>query len=210
MIVLSTTRVGETSVVLHAVSKDFARRSFITKAGPKTPSSIFFPVSILEAEIHENPRSDLWRAGNINPVFPLNGLRSNIYKNSMTLFMSEVLYRLLHDDTFEPSVYDWLRKSVLTLDALESDFSNYHLRFLLELAIALGYEPDAESLAPFAEEYYDDIKTLVQSSLPDALLLPLTGGRRNAIASLLLNYISVHSECHLNIRSLKVLHELYG
>lgn len=209
MIVLNTTKVGETSVVLHAVSKDFGRRSFITKAGRKTPASLFFPLSVLEAEIRENPRSDLWRANNMNPVFPLNGLRSNIYKNSMTLFMSEVLYRLLHDDTFEPSLYDWLRKSVLTLDALETDFSNYHLRFLLELAIVLGYEPTAGSLAPFAAEYSRDLTALLQSSLPDALLLPLTGERRNAIAGLLLKYISVHSEYDLNIRSLKVLHELY-
>ena len=32
---------------------------------------------------------------------------------------------------------------------MESDFSNYPIRFLLELAAALGFSPTFESVAPF-------------------------------------------------------------
>lgn len=209
MIVLGTTKVGESSVVLHAVSKEYGRRSFIVQAGRKVPASLLLPLNVLEAEIIENPKSDLWRAKNLLQVFPLEGVRSNIYKNTMTLFMSEVLFRLLHDDTFDPGLYDWCRKSVLILDSIESDFSNYHLRFLLELAVAMGFQPSAEALAPFAGEHFDELKAFVSLPFAESMLLPLSGERRNAIAEVLLRYISVHAECSLNVRSLKVLRELY-
>lgn len=123
--------------------------------------------------------------------------------------MSEVLFRLLRDDTFEPSLYDWCRKSVLILDSLQSDFSNYHLRFLLELAVTMGFQPSVEALAPLAREHFDSLKAFISLPFAESMLLPLSGERRNAIAEILLQYISVHAECTLNVRSLKVLRELY-
>ena len=93
--------------------------------------ALFLPLNILQAEVTENPKSDLWFARNFVSVTPLNGIRNNIHKNTMTLFMSEVLYRVVKDQTNEDGLADWLKGQILTLDALESDFANFHLMFLL-------------------------------------------------------------------------------
>ena len=210
LIVLNTTKLGESSVVLHALSREHGRRGFIIKVSRKTSMSLFLPLNILEADVSESPKSTLWRAGSVTARHPLNGIRSNIYKNTMTLFMSEVLYRAVKDGAREDGLFEWLERSILTLDAMESDFSNYHLRFLLELASAMGFSPSAEDLAPFARRHFSLLKDFVRAPFAESMLIPMNGEVRNALAEILLKYIAHHSESALNVQSLKVLRELYG
>ena len=207
LIVLGLTKTGEKSLVIHTLSPVWGRRSFICGA---SAAPMCLPLSLLDAEIVENPKSDLWRAKSVDLVNPLSGIRGDMRKNTMSLFMSEVLYRTLRDGTMESGLYEWCRSSILTLDALECDFANFHLRWLLELAGALGFSPSLEDLAPFAGEQLALVRSLLGSDLPQSLLIPMTGERRNAVASLLLDYIGYHTESRLNIRSLQVLREIYS
>lgn len=206
---LNLTKTGEKSVVLHTLSPEFGRRSFIASVGKGVGMALFLPMNILDAEIIENSKSDLWRLRNISSSHPLGGIRNNIHKNTMTMFMSEVLYRTLKDGANEDGLFEWCRRSILTLDAMESDFSNFHLRFLLELAVVLGFSPTAMDIAPFVGEQLKHITALLESSFGEAMLLPLNGRQRNAIAEALIEYIGFHAESHIEVRSLRVLGELY-
>ena len=152
LIVLSSTKVGENALVVHTLSREWGRRGFLVHSGAKAGMSRFLPLNILEAEVVENPKSELWSLRKIGPKEALSGIRNNIHKNTMTLFLSEVLLRTLRDGTNEDGLFEWCVGSILTLDALESDFSNFHIRFLLELAGALGFRPTLQDIAPFAGE----------------------------------------------------------
>ena len=44
----------------------------------------------------------------------------------------------------------------------------------------------------------------------EAMLMPLSGADRNAIAESILKYIEFHTESAVNVRSLAVLREIYG
>ena len=207
LIVLNTTKVGDSSLVVHALSRDLGRRSFIVAAGKG--ASVFQPMNILDAEVVENPKSDLWRLRRVSPAYPLTGIRGNIHKNTVTLFLGELLFRSIKEGAAEEGLFDWCVAKILTLDAMEADFANYHLRFILELAGALGFSPSAEDLLPFADEYARQITTLLAASEADFMLVPLNGRERGAIASALVDYLGYHLETPLNIRSLRVLSELY-
>ena len=63
---------------------------------------------------------------------------------------------------------------------------------------------------PFAGDSLPQIKALLESSFSETLLLPLNGEQRNRIADILLQYIGYHSECSLNVQSLKVLREIFA
>ena len=210
LIILNHTKFGENSIVLHTLSSEYGRRGFLVKVSPRTAMALFLPLNILEAEVTENPKSSLWFARNFLSVNPLNGIRSNIHKNTMTLFMSEVLYRVVKDQTNEDGLADWLKGQILTLDALQSDFANFHLLFLLNLCAALGFDPDLAGLAPFADKKLIHIEALLKTPFAEALLLPLAGADRNAIAESILKYIEYHTESAVNVRSLAVLREIYG
>lgn len=209
LIVLNTTKIGERSLVLHALSPDWGRRSFITSVPKGGRMALFQPLNILDAEVTENPKSDLWRVHGLSAVHALAGIRTSPAKNAMTLFMSEVLWRTIRDGAREEGLFEWCERSVLTLDALEGDYANYHLRFLLELASALGFSPALADLAPFAETHLDDVRALVQSDFGACMLVPLNGEARSEIAEILLRYLSYHTETRIEARSLRVLRELF-
>ncbi len=209
LIVLGTTKLGEKSLVVHCLTPSLGRRSFLAAVPRGGGMALFLPLNILDGEVSENPKSDLWRVRQLSAVHPLNDIRSSVSKNSITLFMAEVLYRTVRDGALEDGLFEWCRRSVLTLDALRSDFSNYHLRFLLEFAVALGFSPSPADLAPFAGEHLAEIRALLESDFSRAMLLPLNGKSRSEIAESLLRYIGYHSDCSLNVRSLAVLRELY-
>lgn len=210
IIVLHTTKVGENSIVVHTLSREYGRRSFLVKGVRKAAMSLFLPLNILEAEIVESSKSNLYTARNIASACSLLGIRNSIMKNSMTMFISEVLYRAVKDGAAEPGLYEWCRKSVLMLDAIQSDFSNFHIRFLLELAVNLGFRPEMRDLKPFVGEHYDVIEGFVQKSFAESMLIPLNGATRNEIAEEILRYIEFHTESGLNVNSLKVLRELFA
>ena len=211
LIVLHTTKFGENSLVVHTLSKEYGRRSFLVRGvGKKSIMTLFMPLNILESDIVETSKSNLYTARNLSAKYPLLGIRNNMFKNSMTMFMSEVLYRIIKDGTSEPGLFQWCEKDILLLDAITTDFSNFHIRFLLELAVALGFSPEVRDLTPFVGDHYPVIERFMTSSFAESMLIPLNGPLRNEIAEEILRYIEFHTESAVNINSLKVLRELFS
>ena len=209
LIVLHTTKFGENSLVVHTLSRDYGRRSFFIRCAGKRQMSLFLPLNILEADIQESTKSPLFTARNLSARFPLSGIRNNMYKNTMTMFMSEVLYRVLKEGGNEQGLYEWCEKSIFLLDAIETDFSNFHIRFLLEFAVALGFSPETKDLSPFVGEHYPIVERFMQESFAESMLIPLSGAVRNELSEEILRYIEFHTDSAVNVNSLKVLHELF-
>ena len=210
LIVLHTTKFGENSLVVHTLSKEYGRRSFLVRAVGKKALALFLPLNILEADIVETTKSNLYTAKNIVLRYPLMGIRNDMFKNSMTMFMSEVLYRVVKDGASEHGLFEWCEKDILLLDAIQTDFSNFHIRFLLELAVTLGFSPEAQDLMPFVGEHYPVVERFMTLPFAESMLIPLNGAVRNEIAEEILRYIEFHTESAVNVNSLKVLRELFA
>lgn len=210
LIVLHTTKFGENSLVVHTLSRDYGRRSFLIRGvGKKSNMSFFLPLTLLEADVVESSKSTLFVAKNIVSRHPLMGIRNNLYKNSITMFMSEVLFRIVREGAYEQGLYEWCEKNILLLDAIQTDFSNFHIRFLLELAVALGFSPESQDLMPFVGDHYPVVEKFMSMPFAESMLIPLNGSVRNEIAEEILRYIEFHTESAVNVNSLKVLRELF-
>ena len=209
LIVLHTTKFGENSIVVHTLSRDYGRRSFLVRGAGKKVMSLLLPLNILEAEITESTKSTLYTARNLTSRHPLVGIRNNIYKNTMTMFLSEVIYRTIKEGAQEQGLFEWCRGQILLLSAMETDFSNFHIRFLLELSVALGFSPETSDLMPFVGENFTTVSQFMTASFAESMLVPLSGPVRNKICEDVLRYIEYHTESTLTINSLKVLRELF-
>jgi DNA repair protein RecO (recombination protein O) len=209
LILLHTTKFGENSMVLHTLSKEYGRRGFVVRSLNKKMMSMLLPMNILEVTVADSGKSGLLPVRNLMVSCPLMGIRSNLYKSTMTMFLSEVLYRVVKEGTDEPGLYEWCEKQIMLLDAIETDFSNFHIRFLLELAIALGFSPKIDDLRPFLGDNQFIIEKFMSTSFAESMLMPLSGFLRNEICEGVLRYIEYHSESTLTINSLKVLRELF-
>ena len=108
----------------------------------------------------------------------------------------------------DSALYDMCERNILLLDAMESDFSNFHLYFLMEFIIALGFSPAPEDLEPFMGEHLSLMSDFISLPFSEAMLVPMSGGIRSELAERLLKYIEFHIESPVNVNSLKVLKEL--
>ena len=208
-IVLATTQVGENAIVVHTLSREYGRRGFLVRPGKKTGMALLLPLNILEADVVENPKSQLWSLRNIYLKDALSGIRGNLHKNTLSLFLSEVLFRSVREGINEDGLYEWCVGEILTLNALEDDFANFHVRFLLDLAGALGFRPTFDDVAPFARDYLRELKPFLELDFGQSMLVPLSGEVRNALCDCLLQYLSYHTEQNIQVKSLPVLRELY-
>lgn len=209
LLVLGFTKVGDNALVVQTLSRDWGRRGFLVRSARKTGTTLFLPLNIIEAEIVENPRSELWTLKDIGLKEGLQGCRGDLKKNTMTLFLSEVLLRTVREGAVEDGLYEWCVGSVLTLNALEESCANFPVRFLLELAGALGFRPSFDDIAPFAEEHLGPMKSLLDAPFAQAMLLPMNGATRNKLCEDLLRYLSYHTDVNIQVKSLAVLRDLY-
>ena len=210
LIVLNSTRTGDNALVVHTLSREYGRRSFLVR-GLKKPglAARLMPLSLIEGKVSEISQSSLWPLSRISTVHPLSGIRGNLYKNTMSLFMSEVLYRIIKDGSNEDGLFDWCCECIMTLENLPGDFSNSHILFLLSLASTLGFSPDRKSIAPFAKGFPEQLYSLIELPFAGAMLLPLTGEERSRICEEILQYLEYHCETSLHVRSLEVLQEIF-
>ena len=65
LIVLHTTKFGENSIVVHTLSKEYGRRSFLVRGAGRNVMSLLLPLNILEADVTESGRSALFTARNL-------------------------------------------------------------------------------------------------------------------------------------------------
>ena len=210
IIILHTTKVGENSLVIHTLSREYGRRGFLVRSlGKRMPASFFLPLNILEANVNENSRSNLYPVRDLTPKYPLTGIRNSIFKNAISMFISEVLFRVIKDGTDEQGLFGWCEKEILLLDELDSGFGNFHIRFLLELCVILGFSPDRQDIAPFAGDRIETLDRFLKTSFEEAMMIPLSGAVRNELAEVILRYIEFHSESSVNVKSLQVLRELF-
>lgn len=209
-IVLSTTKVGDNAVVVHTLSREYGRRGFIVRSGKKANPALLMPLSILEADVVENPKSQLWSLRGLSSLDALSGIRGNIEKNTMSLFIAEVLFRTIREGAFEDGLYEACVRNILTLNALEADYLNFHVWFLLDLASAMGFRPSSEDLLPFAKDDNGQaLVSLLTLDFANAMMLPLSGNLRSSLCESLIRYLEFHTDQSINVKSLSVLKELY-
>ena len=132
-ILLHTTRFGENSIVLHTLSKEYGRKGFVVRSVSKKMMSLLLPLNILEADVTDSGKPGLLPVRNISVSRPLMGIRNNLFKNTMTMFLSEVLYRVVKEGTAEPGLYEWCERQIMLLDAMLA-----YIIFLYVLSIFHG------------------------------------------------------------------------
>ena len=87
LIVLNHTKVRDNAIVIHTLSREFGRRSYLVSVRKGASMALFLPLSLVEADITDNPRSQLSRASDFlsrNPLHAIRGtdLRETILKNT--------------------------------------------------------------------------------------------------------------------------------
>lgn len=77
----------------------------------------------------------------MTPVFNLVGIRTNIYKNTIAIFISELLSKSIREMEANPALFEFMTASIGVLEHLEGGVSNFHIHFMVHLSKMLGFKP---------------------------------------------------------------------
>lgn len=207
IIVLNSTPYSEKSLVLHCLGAENSRCALMVGNASRL-MPFFQPLNILDCEVSENGRAGMRNASAFASAYPLAGIRSSFGKNAISMFMAEVLYRALREGVEEPGLFEWCRQEILLLDAMEGNYANFHIRFLMDFASAMGFSPTYDALLPFMEDRSALAGEFLGREAASSMLLPVSGAVRTELCARMLKYLEAHLETTLNIRSLAVLREL--
>ena len=147
-IVLQSTDYSESSIVVKIYTEAGGMMSFMVNGvrtrNPRFPISLFQPFSIIELIASGKPGNGMLRLTEARLSPPLNGIATNMIKGTVALFLAEVIYRSVKEESPNPPLFGFLDNAIQVLDLPDTDCSRFHIYFLVRLARHLGISPNGE------------------------------------------------------------------
>jgi DNA repair protein RecO (recombination protein O) len=228
-IVLRSVKYGETSIVTQLFTAQYGVQSFLVKGVRKSKdnrAALLQPSTLLQLETEIKPNKSLQHLRNFHSDYLFQTVRESVVKNSVILFSTEVLLRLLPgeaplEELFEFS-YDFFQK---TDEVDEAYVANLPLYFLIQIGNILGYEikGDLSAQTPYlnlsegsfssyeAPDYIlsnsgrQVLSQLLTSSFETTTTIKISGADRYELTDWYLEFLRVHSQHMGTIKSLEVL-----
>jgi DNA repair protein RecO (recombination protein O) len=145
-IVLSALKFGDTSLIVKCYTQDEGVKSYLIRGvlKPKKTglkAAHFQPLTQLKIVAKHNTKNTLNTIKEVQVIHPYKTFHTNIVKQSVVLFLSEVLSNSIQEEEQNLSLYNYLETALVWLDAHDK-VANFHLLFLLNLTNFLGFYPD--------------------------------------------------------------------
>ncbi len=188
------------------------------------------PLFLLEMEVYEKKGREVQRIKESRLAEPYLSIPFDIRKSTQTLFLAEVLYKLLQEEESNPPLYHFIENSLLCFDQMNRGTSSFHIWFLTRLTEYLGILPRIgksdegwldmkmgmvvlrEPLnPPFLNPGMTGLlKSLLYMNASDLHGFKITNIQRNQLLNKLLEYIHLHFESFSHLKSLAVLKDVFG
>jgi len=227
-IVLHQLRYSDSSVIAKVYTERDGLCSYLVrgigkkKSGRK--SAVLQPLSLVEITARHKT-GQLQTAREIRLWKPYQQVQTDVVKCTIALFMAEVLYRSLREESPNPELFEFLTKAFELLD-LESEVTNFPLWFLLRYSQFLGFEPlreprgevrffdlrEGEFLAhhPSHPDYEENpvasaIFAILGTNFVGLKGISISGSTRQMVLDTLLRYFRMHLEGMKEIKAHQVL-----
>jgi DNA repair protein RecO (recombination protein O) len=232
-IVFRSTDYGESSIVVRIYTEQFGIQSYIVnsvrKKHARIHSNIFQPLTPVDLVVYKHDRHTLQRIADIRPNPLLVNIPFDIQKRSMIFFLDEVLFKSIHEEEANPGLFDFIVSSIEWLDEPHPPGNDFHLIFLLKLSRFLGFGPTNnyseernvfnlregkfQTGLPnhpnyFTSEYTSDFSKLINSNYGFSLNVSVE--KRRMMIGFLLEYFELHIDGFKDIRSHKVLEQVWS
>ncbi|MCL2501662.1 MAG: DNA repair protein RecO [Bacteroidales bacterium] len=235
LIVFHAIKYRESDLLVYAYTCLHGRQSYLLRkartVGKHNTAARIFPLSILDAEIYYKSGAAIQYIKSLQPAADLSGIRSDLHKSGMALFLGEILYKSIKEEETNLPLYHFLVESIQALNDMEYGVANFHLHFLAQYCARLGYAPfpnyDSEqkplfdmakgmfvardSVSDFLFSQGDSqlLSRLSALQVSEAANLPLNGTQRHQFVTSMIHYLHYHLGFSLDIKSPEVLRQLF-
>ena len=232
-IVLSSIKYGETSLIVKALTASDGLQSYLLKGvlasrKGKLKAAYFQPMMQLEIVAYHKNKGTLESIREARVSYPFSTIHTDIFKNSISLFLAEMLVRSISDSEQDQGMFEFVEAAFQWLDT-HDQISNFHLYFLLQLTKFLGFYPDtadidlpyfdlqegeflrSPSLNPMIEgDSLIWFKKLLGTNFDSMHTVKLGKKERQNLLQNLVVYFELHLHGFKRPRSLAVLNEVFN
>src|ERR1700754_2638836 len=133
-IVFKTTDYGETSVIVQIFTEKFGLQSYIINAVKKPRAKIsrnmLQPLHLLDMVVYHKNTGQVHRIAELKSSPVLQSIPYDVVKSSIAMFLNEVLYKAVRQQTAEESLFDFVFNAIEWLDHQSEGLANFPLAFL--------------------------------------------------------------------------------
>ncbi|WP_316793409.1 DNA repair protein RecO [Pedobacter frigoris] len=232
-IVLKTTLYSESSVVVQIFTEKFGIQSYmingVKKPKAKIRMNMLQPLHLVDMVVYHKTNTSIQRVSELRPSPIFSSIPYDIIKSTMVIFLNEVLYKSIRQQTTDDNLFQFIFNAVCWLDENKEMNVNFHLSFLLKLSRFLGFAPNTETKSDYS--YFDLQEGEFRSRTPvhphfleknEALLfislftmpfekineIKLENKVRRNILDKILIYYTLHTASFGDIRSHQVLEDV--
>lgn len=237
-IILRTVKYGETSLVVTAFTEVFGIQTYMVngvRSSKKTglKAAMYQPGALLDMEVYHNDRNAMHRIRECNWAHLYKNILSDVVKNSIAMFMMELLYKLLKQPEENTDLFYFCEDSLLQLDeAPKAVSANFPLFFTLHLSHFFGFKIDdnysEENIfldlmegnfadhAPAHSYFMTDENALITVELLRMMMpaeleeLKMNHLKRRELLLKYIEYYSLHMQDFGQMKTLPVLQEVLG
>lgn len=144
-VVLQTFRYGEESLITHLFTEDVGLQSFIIKGAYKRRAKIgaaFFQIMTPLVIVRASSRGEMGYLKEVSLEYPFKTINSDIVKNSVSLFMGELLQKSIIGTEKNEVLFSFIHHSLQNLDSEGCSVNDVPLLFASGLCEILGFAPD--------------------------------------------------------------------
>ena len=233
-LVLHHVKYKESSAVLYTYTDLFGRQAYLVNnirgKRSKLPGNLLQPLTLLEIEAYHKESRELQRLKEMRNYIPYRTIPFDHQKSSQSLFLAELLYKVLREEDPNSELFAFLEQSLQLLDVSEEGVANFHIIFLVHLTRFLGFFPENNYSkdrkgfdmrnGQFSDgseghpDFFDGgsselLSQLLGTSFKDMAQVSVNQDERKAFLENIIDYYRLHIYGFGNLKSLPVLHELY-
>ncbi len=146
-IVLRSVKYGETSLIVTLFTSVYGIQAYMVQGvrsskASRSKSSYFQPGTLLDMVVYMQSNKNMQRIREFQASYIYNSVQEDVVKNSILLFSSEFMLRLLPEHAPLIELFDFTQRYFIALDSLSTrDVANFPLYFMIQCSRLLGYEP---------------------------------------------------------------------
>jgi DNA repair protein RecO (recombination protein O) len=230
---LNYVKYSETSIIVKCVTKSDGLKSYLIKGirtskKKKINIGFFQPLTQLELDANHRNNGNLESIRSVKIINPYKTIHLDIVKNSIVMFLSEVLSKSIKEEEKNFALFNFLKDSMIWLDQSKK-FSNFHIHFLIKLLSFLGISPDQsnQDLNGFnmidgifckydRSEYcvngeiVSNFKSFLGTEFDNSSCKVNTSKQRKELIEFLIKYMQIHLPDFKRPNSLNILYELFS
>ncbi|WP_296634888.1 DNA repair protein RecO [Polaribacter sp.] len=232
-IVLSALKYGDTSLIVKCYTQEEGIKTYMVRGvlKPKKKgitAAYFQPLTQLKIVANHNTKNTLNSLKEVQVYHPYKTVYNNIVKQSVVLFLSEVLNYAIQEEEQNATLYEYIETTLQWLD-LHDNVANFHLLFLLNLTGFLGFYPELSDAnkngfdlaeGVFSENYanknviykndFYQFKKLLGINFDKIQEVSFSKEERQIVLQIIIQYFKLHLGNFRNPKSLQVLETVFS